>query len=73
MIRKATAIPITISAQHTQNKNKLLNKKEMQALRSVIGQISWLAGISLPDLSFEKCVLSTSQTRTTEKRAYSNK
>ena len=32
---------------------KSLDEKEMQDLRSIIGQISWLTGISCPDLSFE--------------------
>ena len=39
----------------------------MRDFRSVIDQISLLAGISWPDLSFENCILSTLQTKATVK------
>ena len=58
-------LPITITTQRKQNKGKPLNEKEMQDFRSVIGQTSWLAGISRPDLSLENCILSTLQTKAT--------
>ena len=62
-------MPITINTQHKQNKGKASDekkkKKKMQDLKSVTGQISWLAGISRPYLSFENCILSTSQTKAT--------
>ena len=58
-------LPITITTQRKQNKGKPLDEKEIQDFRTVIGQISWLAGISRPDLSFENCTLSTSQTKAT--------
>ena len=58
-------LPIAVSSQLKQNKDKSLNEKEMQDLRSIIGQINWLAGVSRPDLSFENCILSTSQSKAT--------
>ena len=58
-------MPITITTQRKQNKGKPLDEKEMQDFRSVIGQVRWLAGISWPDLSFENCILSKSQTKAT--------
>ena len=38
-----------------------LNKNKIQYYRSNISQISWLPGISGPNLSFENCVMRTSQ------------
>ena len=58
-------LPIAVSSQLKQNKDESLNEKEMQDLRSIIGQINWLAGVSRPDLSFENCILSTSQSKAT--------
>ena len=42
-----------------------LSKNDIQDLRSTIGQISWLVSIPEPNLSFENCVMSTSQTKAT--------
>ena len=58
-------LPINISQERKKNKDTSLNKKEMHDLRSIIGQINCLSGISRPDLSFENCIMSTSQTKAT--------
>ena len=60
-------LPITITTQRKQNECKPLDEKEMRDFRSVSDQISLLAGISWPDLSFENCILSTLQTKATVK------
>ena len=44
---------ITLSA--TSDANTLLTDTERTALCSAIGQLNWLAGISMPDISFEIC------------------
>ena len=43
----------------------LVNEDERTHLRSAIGQLNWLAGISRPDLSFDVCQLSTQVTQAT--------
>ena len=67
LIRKATQTPYyqPITNHRKQKIGKALDQKEMQDFKSVIGQISWLARISQPDLTFENCILSTSQTKAT--------
>ena len=37
----------------------------MKDFRIVTGLVSWLAGISRPDLSFENCIVSMMQTKAT--------
>ena len=52
--------PITISKERMAQKNYLINKDEMKQLRSLIGQLNWIATQTRPDLLFECCDLASS-------------
>ena len=48
-------IPIADNA----NRHTLLSSIETEMLRSAVGQLTWLAGISRPDISFNVCIAAT--------------
>ena len=55
----STIQPILISNERRTNKHEEVTELERKNLRSVIGQLSWAAGITRPDISFMVCQLST--------------
>ena len=52
--------PISIDTTRSAQKNETLTDEELNFLRGLNGQLSWIAGISRPDLSFNSCHLSSS-------------
>ena len=51
---------INISKNRKQQKNGKLSSDEIDELRSLVGQLGWIAGQTRPDLAFEVCQLSSS-------------
>ena len=51
---------INISKNRKQQKNDKLSSDEIDELRSLVGQLGWVAGQTRPDLAFEVCQLSSS-------------
>ena len=51
---------IEIAASRKTEANQPINEDEKSALRSVIGQLNWLATQTRPDLSYDVCDLATS-------------
>ena len=51
---------IDISESRLSNPNQPINEEEKSSLRSVIGQLNWLATQTRPDLAYDVCDLSTS-------------
>ena len=51
---------IEVDASRLSDPNQPVNEEEKTALRSVIGQLNWLATQTRPDLSYDVCDLSTS-------------
>ena len=49
--------PIQINKDRASKKDENLNSEEMHELRSKIGQLSWIAYQSRPDIIFDTCVL----------------
>ena len=43
----------------------LMSLRPLQNLCTVIGKISWLTGVSCPDLGFENCIMNTSKMKAT--------
>ncbi len=54
-----TIQPISIAYERRMDKLASVTESERKELRSAIGQLSWAAGISRPDISFAICQLST--------------
>ena len=52
--------PIPISPKRKSEKYAELNQEEISELRAVIGQLSWVATSTIPDISFDVLELSTS-------------
>ena len=48
---------ITISKERALNKNDDLDKKELAAFRTLVGQLSWISTHTRPDIAFETCEL----------------
>ena len=46
---------INISKNRKQQKNDKLSSDEIDELRSLVGQLGWVAGQTRPDLAFEVC------------------
>ena len=42
-----------------------MSLRPLQNLCTVIGKISWLTGVSCPDLGFENCIMNTSKMKAT--------
>ena len=53
-------LPIPINASRASQKQETLNKEEITQLRSIIGQINWVANQTRPDVCFENLELSVS-------------
>ena len=50
---------IELSGERTGEKQSAITEAEKSEMRSVIGQLNWLSGITRPDLSFDVCQFST--------------
>ena len=44
--------PVRVEKARIKDKNASLNVSEFKSLRSLVGQLGWLAGVSRPDISF---------------------
>ena len=56
------------------DKNRILDANELSAFETVIGQLTWLANQTRPDISFETCQLSAAKKNATVKDLlYANK
>ena len=55
----ASITEISLSKERFKQKRSLVTDEERSMMRSVIGQLNWLAGITRPDLSFEVCQFSS--------------
>ena len=51
--------PIHLSKEQLTDKDLPITKDNLTAVRSLIGQLNWLACISRPDISFDVCTIST--------------
>ena len=70
----STLVPIPISKDRFADKSSRISSIEEKQLRSLIGQLNWLAGISRPEISFDVSLM-TSRIRmaTVEDLLYCNK
>ena len=51
--------PVSISKQQSRMRNENLNPDELKRFRSLIGQLSWIAGQTGPDIAFDTYELSS--------------
>ena len=63
-----------LQIKDAENKERPLNSEEQSALETVIGQLSWIAHQTRPDISFDVCQLSAVKRKATIKHLqYANK
>ena len=55
----STLTPITLPKERERMKKDETNLEEKDEMKSKIGQLSWLAGITRPDISYRVCQMST--------------
>ena len=56
--------PIQISIERSKQKNNTVTKGERKQLRSLMGKINWVSGISRPDIGFNTGLINTSRQAT---------
>lgn len=52
--------PVSLDKCRLRNKDSVLNENELEALRTKVGQIMWVATQTRPDVMFEACSLTSS-------------
>ena len=69
-----TLVEVELEKERKEEKDSKLNMLELKNLRSVIGQLGWLAGQTRPDISFDICDLSSKvKNATVRDLLYANK
>ena len=58
----ASIADVPLSFERAKQKLLPVTDEERSNMRSAIGQLNWLAGMTRPDLSFEVCQFSSSHT-----------
>ncbi len=70
----STLVPIPVPMDRLGDKVQRINSVEEKQLRSLIGQLNWLAGISRPEISFDVSVMTSKiRTATIDDLLYCNK
>ena len=59
----ATIADVPLSLERSKQKSSPVTEEERTSMRSTIGQLNWLSGMTRPDLSFEVCQLSSKVTQ----------